>query len=618
VGFLADIRYFGFAIGPGPGSRLAFLKLQKTLRKRRLARVLAQDEPESQRLRRLGLPENREARVALLRNAWKPLADSTVLRPDAPRETADRVLAGVESLFGQDLAVGWPPRWNWRWDGTENAVLFARDVRSTWELQRLQGILPLAAAAHGSAGEERERYAAAYLEAIDGFQKQHPGPDGIAWASALELGLRLGALTQGLPLVCETAAFLRHEAMLLSLLDRQARWLAADLSLDKVVRGNHLLGELAGLLAVGHLVPSARTTWWGTLPVRSLLETEILRQFHEDGVSVEQSLTYEKFVLEFLTLAGEAARRRDDPFEAEAAARLCAAAAHLEAATAPDGTLPRVGDCDSGRGAFDAEDPHRPRNAIARARRVFARAPSGSRPPMERAWFETGGHVVLHPVPGNFLFVRGGPFGWGIPGPAAHSHADWFAPVVYLDGEAVLIDPGVFGYDVGAELRDAYRSWEAHCGFVPGPEQGPRPAGLFRWRRWNGRAEIQALPESAGAAGWVRWNDGPLLWHRSISYNQLRRGWTIKDRLEGRRPSSVRWSFHLAPGTEALPSEPFGSFRLTLRSGKVVELRFDPPGENQIQEGWMAPAYGRREPCLVVVHAVPPDVDEAVAELFPA
>ena len=67
----------------------------------------------------------------------------------------------------------------------------------------------------------------------------------MAWSSALELGLRLIAVAQALPGLAGTAAFKVHGDTVLTFLDRHCRWLCADLSLDKVVRGNHLLGELA-------------------------------------------------------------------------------------------------------------------------------------------------------------------------------------------------------------------------------------------------------------------------------------------------------------------------------------------------------------------------------------
>ena len=612
MGFVKDLRYFAATLSPGEARRLALQKFRKREQKRALAGRFATPESEAMLLERLGLPAETSRRLDLWRELCEPLAASEVLVPAYDSTAAHRVLDGVQSLFGQEVRVGWPPSWNWRWEGTENANVFARDVRSTWELQRLQGILPLGTAARAASGPERERYAEAYLSAVVSFASAHPGPYGIAWSSALELGLRILALVQGIPLVSGTEVFARAEMSVLRLLDRHVRWLAVDLSLDKVVRGNHLLGELSGLLAAGCLVPSARMSWWGELAVPSLLEAEVLRQFHEDGVSVEQSLTYEKFVLEFLTAAGEMTCLRGEPLSSAVQARLALAARHLEIVTAPDGTLPRVGDCDSGRGTGDGEDPHRPSRSIASARRVF---PSDAPPSgLGRYHFERGGHVVLAPEPGDFLFVRGGPFGWGRPGPASHSHADWLAPVLYLDREPILIDPGVFGYDVGARLRDAFRGWEAHNAILPGTGRGPEPAGLFRWRGLDARAEI-TLGDAWEVKGRVMWpNPPPLLWHRSIGYNQLHRGWRLEDRLEGAGSDPVTCGMHFAPGIEVEAGKS-GEFGLVLRSGKSFRLRLDPVVDTEIRKGWAAPAYGRREPNLVLTYILRPNQTGVTAEI---
>ena len=611
MGLLEDARYFRSAIGPARGLELVLQKGQKHFRKRRLAGDFARAENEAALLTRLGLPTDRAAYLEVLRSNWTAFADSRVLNPGTSLSAADRVLAGMQTLFGQELQVGWPPEWEWRWNGTENATIFARDVRSTWEVQRLQGILPVAAAAHET---RSETYARPYIDAVLSFHHTHPGPTGRAWESALELGLRLGALVQGLPLVLGSQAFEQSAVGLLSMLDRHARWLAADLSLDKIVRGNHLIGELAGLLAAGNLIPWARPVWWGQIPIRVLLEQEILRQFHSDGVSVEQSLTYEKFVLELLILAGETSRLGGEPLSRPVQERVERVIRHLDRVTAPDGSLPRVGDCDSGRGLFTQDDPHRPQETLDRARRVFGGVPA-AQAQVGPDWFQTGGHIVVR-AEHTFLFARGGPFGWGIPGPASHSHADWLAPVMYVDDEAVLVDPGVFGYDVGKELRDGFRDWGAHNTFLPPPEAGPRPVGMFRWGTWNSEANIEPSPDVQGILGRVQWRgERPLLWHRRIGYNQLRQAWRIEDRLQGTRRGPVGWSFHFAPGAEIAPVQEPGGFRLTLRSGRIVGIELAPGGVARIEEGWVAPSYGRREPCRVLVHTITPDSDGTWLEL---
>ncbi len=597
---LADLRYFGPALGLGRGASLFRAKAVKAIGKSRVHRALRRGESDRALLARVGLPADSAARRERMGELLEPLARLGL--PDVPADPGDvearaeSVLAGRQVLFGREVETGWPPRWSWRWEGTENAARFVADVRSTWEIQRLQGILPLARGARLAADPARgARYAEAYVEALLDFYRAHPGPGGPAWESALELGLRLVALVQGLALIAPSAAFAASDVALVKLVDRHARALAADLSLDKVVRGNHLLGELAGLLAAGRLFPEAAPAWWGGVPVVDVLEAEILRQFHPDGVSVEQSLTYEKFVLEFLAAAGEASALRDAPFSAPVRERLAAAARHLEAVTAPDGALPRVGDCDSGRGAdWGDPDPHRPGGLPARLRRVFGPVDAGER--TAAIHFPQGGHATFGTPAGDFLFLRGGPFGWGIPGPASHSHADLLAPVLYLGGEPVWIDPGTAGYRVPAPLRDGLRGWEAHTAPVFEPPRGPVPAGTFRWRGLAVEATLTTVRGAEGPEfeGEVRWEDraNPLRWHRSIRYNELHRTWLLLDRFSQSHPGPVTWAFRFAPGIQLERLDAEGSHAVLLPSGRRWRLDLTPGAGSRIEEAMVAPAYG--------------------------
>jgi hypothetical protein len=623
VGFLGDLVYFGPALSPGRAFALARAKLAKARLTRATAAALRRAEPDDVLFDRVGLPQTGDLRVEALRGSFKPLAavslpgdvasTDDVASADAARagdalKRAEAVLSGRQMLFGREIELGWPPRWEWRWDGLPEAAPFAADRRSTWEAQRLQGLLPLARAAAAAEPPARaganerfartganERFARAYIDGVLDFARHHPGPDGLAWESALEVGLRLVSLAQGLPRIAQSDAFEARHVEIVRMLDRHARWLAVDLSLDKVVRGNHLLGELAGLLAAGRLLPYARATWWRGLDVPALLEAEILAQFHADGVSVEQSLTYEKFVLEFLILVGALGAARGEPFRATARERLGAALAHLQACTAPDGALPRIGDCDSGRGAdWGGSDPHMPGGFVDGARRVLGVPPPAANGPLLRH-FPDGGHVVVRDGD-SFLFLRGGPFGHGIPGPASHSHADLLAPVLYLEGEAVLVDPGVYGYAVGEALRDGMRGSAAHSAVSFDAAAGPIPAGTFRWRRIPPPARLtgEVTAEGVLVEGEVRRGPqgNPLLWHRSIHYNQLRRTWLILDRVSQTTSGPLDWAFRFAAGVRLEQTGAPGVYRVVLPSGRAWRLTLDPVGEIVVEEGWIAPAYG--------------------------
>ena len=612
---LRDLLYFAPRLGVRKGSALLVAKLVKRHNKRRAAAALRGHETGEALLRRLGLPVDAQELAEHLRSLMQNASPPRRTSPEPPRQVqlqADEVLEGTQRLFGQKLKVGWLPNWSWRWNQMPQEQEFQKDIRSTWEVQRLQGLLPLALAS-STLPENRERYAAAYIEAILDFQQRHPAPQGPAWASALEVGLRLVSLVQGLSLVSPTAAFEAQAIELLSMLDTHARWLAADLSLDKVVRGNHLLGELAGLTAVGHLIPSAQDQWW-LRDVQTDLEQEILTQFHTDGVNVEQSLTYQKFILEFLCVAAHIAELRRRPFANSVLERLHASASHLSQCTSPQG-IPTVGDADFGRGAWWGTDPGL--DTTETAAQVEAVSGLARTEQKDLALFTQGGHgVMAAPDQGFWLFVRSGPFGWTERGPASHSHCDCLSPVVFIAGEPLLVDPGVYGYNVSGGWRDSFRDWKAH-NTVDLPGQDPQSAGTFRWRRLPPGGHLrnpdsEALSLEGEVA--LRRQNQLLIWQRLFSYNQLDESLEIRDRFPKANPElagqDLVWSFHLPAETSVELSE--GGATIQLPRGIRVEMTCEPLGRLRVDDGWVAPSYGRRVAAPVLRRVLTGPVDSTV------
>jgi hypothetical protein len=66
---------------------------------------------------------------------------------------------------------------------------------------------------------------------------------------------------------------------------------------------------------------------------------------------------------------------------------------------------------------------------------------------------------------GSALYLRGGDFGMGGNGSSSHAHDDLLAPVVWLDGLPVLVDPGTYVYNGAAKYRSRYRGEHSHNTF---------------------------------------------------------------------------------------------------------------------------------------------------------
>jgi hypothetical protein len=210
--------------------------------------------------------------------------------------------------------------------------------------------------------------------------------------------------------------------------------------------------------------------------------------------------------------------------------------------------------------------------------------------------FTRGGHLVAR-TGAWFLALRGGPFGWGIPGPCSHSHADWFCPVLSLGREPVLVDPGVVLYR-GPD-RDADRGFAAHSGPSFPPGIGPRPAGTFRWEAIPADATLhwERAEGETTIRGEARLGEG-LSWQRVFQYNELRAEWTLEDRVTGASPDLLPRSFRFAPGIAVTVAS--GRAEAVLSSGARIGIEASPAGSFRVEEGHVAPAYGQRVDAAVL------------------
>lgn len=602
--------------------------------------------------------------------------------------------------------------WHYRPSGGD-LDLFASDPKFPWEVAR-HACFPRLGIAWWLSGNPRfAEHAAALL--LDWTEREQPG-HGLHHESALEVGIRLIAACQAFHFFAGSSSFagaplealLRHLAV-------SAAWLEGHLSTDRVVAGNHLLGELAGLIVADLCFPELgrRDRLRRTL---ALFTREMERQVGPDGVSREQSATYGRFVADFAAAVLATAAAASVEVPSALRERSAALARWLGALTRPDGLLPLVGDNDGGRGVDwgEAAPSHDARGVVmalavllddpaplagipaplaglsaapggpgrfppgagvvfwwtgeeglSRLEVLLGRAPA--RPTL--GIFPDGGHAVIHggiaapgaasggvaapgagsdggvvaaksgpvtaagagpaPPDADYVFLRCGPFGHGLPKPSAHSHADWMAPIVILGGHEILVDPGNFGYTtVGAE-RDAFRIDEAHNLFVAGGAHLARPGDTFRWDsiplpaalesaqdgdsirlagRWHpvGGVDCGTGPVAAGAApgpGAPR-PDKAVACARSLIYNRKQRVIRIEDEWSGPggpAATGAVWRWHLPPGAsvERLPWR--RGFRVLLPDGASFVFELSPEAGVRIEAGRVAPGYALRLPAPVVV-----------------
>jgi hypothetical protein len=581
------------------------------------------------------------------------------IAPDHMIAAAERILGGSFSFFDlDDCKLGDPPQWNrdpltQRTAGERRAsAIDYRDEREVgnikylWEPNRHLH-LPVLAQAHAFTGDPK--YAVAIQAHIDSWIEQCPEGWGPNWVSPLELGIRLinwsitwqllGGMRARLFATPLGQAF--RERWLTSIY-QQARMVAGNLSRYSSAN-NHLIGEAAGVYVAASTWPLwPQITEWGER-CRTILEEECHRQNAPDGGNREQAFAYQTFVLDFLLIAGLAARARGEDFSPVYWRRIEVMIDFLASMTSVTGSLPMIGDADDGYVVRLAAEPgfsphlsqiatgavlfERPDlaskaaaldsktatllgvEAVRRLAQLRIRGRHGFRP---RQQFAESGYYLLgtaFETPDEVrLLVDSGPLGFlSI---AAHGHADALSMVLSIGDREILVDPGTYAYHTEPAWRRYFRSTMAHNTVgIDGEDQSVQ-AGNFMWTR---HAHARCIEFETGSDrqrfvgehyGYQRLED-PLVHRREIVFDARRQSIEVTDMLRCDGEHRARRAWHFAEDCQVVRA----GQGLRVTSG-LTQVLFEPvealdsvqmhSGGGPEQGGWISRNFGRKQPCTSV------------------
>ncbi len=579
--------------------------------------------------------------------------------PEHLTGAAERILEGVYSFFDlADCELGDPPQWNRdpltkRTAGGRRASdIDYRDEREVgnikylWEPNRHLH-LPILAQAHALTGDAR--YSLAIQSHIDSWIEQCPEGWGPNWVSPLELGIRLinwsitwqllGGMRAKLFTTPEGLAF--RERWLASIY-QHARMISENLS-QYSSANNHLIGEAAGVYVAASTWPLwPQVTTWGER-CRTILEEECHRQNAPDGGNREQAFGYQTFVLDFLLIAGLAARARGEDFSPVYWRRIEGMIDFLASLTDVAGRLPMVGDADDGYvvklAAEPGFSPHLSQiatgavlfdradlaaksgaldsktatllgvEAVRKLAQLRIRGRQGFRP---RQQFPESGYFMLghaFETPDEVrLVVDSGPLGFlSI---AAHGHADALSMVLSIGDREILVDPGTYAYHTEPAWRRYFRSTKAHNTVAIDGEDQSVQAGNFMWTQ---HANARCIEFEMGVDrqrfvgehyGYQRLED-PVVHRREIVFDARRQTIDVIDMLRCDGEHRARRAWHFA---EHCQVERAGAgLRVTSGHTQVFFEPGEPLDDVQVhsgggpeQGGWISRSFGRKQPCTSV------------------
>jgi len=654
------------ALGLPSWSRRGILRAltPETVDDRLRAAVSQEDWKETARLLRARLSQ-RAGRFIIDPRLARPLADEIVRRwPQAP---ADAARAASTILAGSHRVLGYPAlsfargdrQIDWHFDPVHERgtpMRFWADVpfldsrcgdhKIIWEINRQQYFLALGRA-FWLTGDRR--YAARIIHDIQDWMVANPPLLGANWASMLELGLRslswVAALhfLLGEPVPEDDPAFIAtaDDTWLLDVclgLDRQLTHVERHLS-RYFSPNTHLTGEALALYVVGVALPELKASRRWTQLGKSVLLREIGTQILPDGGHAELSTCYHRYTLDFYSLALVTAELEGDR---QAAATFRAAvqrlATYMRAFTAPDGTIPAIGDDDGGQlWALTDRDPRDVRDSLALAALLTGADGSAAADPSEGdagipeealwlAWqvrpavreplaagqgarraaagvrvhhLRDSGYIVAHTGDGDRLTFDAGPHGFLNGG---HAHADALSITLSLRARPFLVDPGTATYTMNAGLRTRMRESASHNTLTIGGRSSAVPRGPFQWEtRATGTVEsLTTNPRFMVAEGT---HDGYApAEHRRMIVHGDGAGWLIADYVTTvDAPVDAHW--HFDPGWHVektgndrlLATGPTGARAWLLHDRGTSELfHGDEAG------GWCSPRYGALLPTFSV------------------
>ena len=421
---------------------------------------------------------------------------------------------------------------------------------------------------------------------------------------------------------------------------------------------NHYVANLAGLLVLCSFIqgwdPEAAA--WHTVAVREL-GREIDRQVLPDGADYEGATSYHALVLEMVSYSLILAARAEGACQPDAIREWITARlgqhrldtlrrmyAVLRDFTQPSGLIPLVGDTDAGR-FLCLETQHQdgrdwrflscvgaalfadaallppavrtedwaPARLLLGAEQAETRTADEARSPSSVGYGSVGFYVMQRK--GFHSLISCGPIGTG--GKGGHAHNDRLALTLCLDGQEILVDPGIYVYTAGKEYRDAYRSVFAHNTVAVADEEQNRFLEDSPWWGCHEDTHCRCLLWESSASrdvfvgehvGYTRLNP-PVRHRRRIEWRKGESRVKITDTLHTLDADAplpkMRWSFMLHPDCRVASLA--GNVAVVQRAGLTVRLAVS-RGLWQERPGWYSPSYGVRQDCALLAVELAPGV----------
>jgi len=366
------------------------------------------------------------------------------------------------------------------------------DVKNVWELSRLHHLVLISKAYIITSDE---KYYNHFKKSINSWLEANPNGRSVNWTCNMEVAIRVTNIIICYELLREKLSEDRDfEITLKSMVYYHNKHIAVNLENYSNLRNNHYLANLMGLLISSKFLENKNNRKYKSYQKFSKLEIqkEIEKQIYNDGVTYEISTSYQKLVYEILLFSMMLGQSKDNSFDKKYINKLHSMFVFLKSIRNDDGTIPLIGDNDSGNvlvldNYFNEKRTNL--SSIINLSEYFFNATSEIKDDTTlylgiknenqyqynnsdlKYCYQNAGYYILK----NRFFkmiLLCGPL--SMKGQGGHSHNDQLSFVLSVDGIPVFIDPGTITYTGNDELRNHSRRTSSHNTVQIGDEEQNR------------------------------------------------------------------------------------------------------------------------------------------------
>jgi Heparinase II/III-like protein/Heparinase II/III N-terminus len=556
----------------------------------------------------------------------------------SPLAEADEIAHGRFKYFShQSVSAGLVPKWNRNPFSGEEVPANQHwsklsdfgfgDIKVIWELNRFGFVYPLVRA-YWRTGDER--FAERFWELVEDWMMRNPPNAGPNWKCGQEASFRVMAWCFGLYGFGDSPTTTSERIVLLSrMIAVSGERIEGNLSYALSQHNNHGISEGLGLWTIGCLFPELlHASKWSDLG-REVLESQGRDLIYADGSFSQNSLNYQRLILQDYLWSLRLAELNCQPFSAELKEQIRRAGSFLfQLQEEQAGRLPNYGHNDGSMilplDNCDYQD-FRPviqaTQYLTTGTRCYPVGPwdedllwlfgpeAGeaplATPERESLNAAVGGYYTLRSTRG-FAFIR-----------CSNSddraaHADQLSVDLWWHGQNVACDAGTYSYNAGPPWDNGLAGTLTHNTITVDGEDQMRRGGRFLWLdRVEGMVRFRAQSRLKRLEYWEGRHDGyrhlkvPAS-HRRAVLRLDEDYWLIWDLLESSGAHEYRlhwllpamdhsWDEHAGRLSLGASAGPY-YVQLASSSGKVnfsIEI-----GDSESTRGWRSLYYNGKEPAL--------------------